>query len=161
MNNSPVFICICLLGMSLSLPTRAQKFDSHIPMQRSQADTYYVDVQIDGFGDANFMVDTGSGYTVINQQTLSKLLQENNATYIKELTGILADGGEMNVPVYTISQLNIGGNCRLQNIQVAVFPGSTRQILGLSTLEQASPFIFSTDPPMLVLSHCQKTKMLR
>ena len=50
--------------------------------------------------------------------------------------------------------MNIGGQCPLEDIEVAVFPGNTRQILGLSTLRQASPFIFSMDPPQLVLSNC-------
>ena len=33
-----------------------------------------------------------------------------------------------------------------------MFPGKTRQILGLSALRQAAPFIFSLNPPELVLS---------
>jgi hypothetical protein len=39
-------------------------------------------------------------------------------------------------------------------VEAAVFPGKTRQILGLSALKKAAPFIFSMDPPNLVLSNC-------
>jgi hypothetical protein len=60
----------------------------------------------------------------------------------------------MMLPIYSIQSINIGGQCSLQDIEVAVFPGNTRQILGLSTLRQASPFIFSMDPPQLILSNC-------
>ena len=35
-----------------------------------------------------------------------------------------------------------------------MFPGKTRQILGLSALRQAAPFIFSMNPPKLVLCNC-------
>jgi hypothetical protein len=50
--------------------------------------------------------------------------------------------------------MEVGKECRVTDIEVAVFPGSTRQILGLSTLRKASPFLFSMDPPRLHLSNC-------
>jgi hypothetical protein len=55
--------------------------------------------------------------------------------------------------------MSIGGQCDLKNIEVAVFPGKTRQILGLSALRQASPFIFSINPPELILSNCSTEMM--
>jgi len=39
-------------------------------------------------------------------------------------------------------------------VEAVVFPGKTRQILGLSALRQAAPLIFSLNPPKLVLSNC-------
>jgi predicted aspartyl protease len=100
------------------------------------------------------MVDTGSGYMTINEETLAILLREERAQYVKELAGILANGNRIVVPVYAISEINIGGECRLENVEAAVFPGRTRAILGLSALTKAAPFIFSVDPPELVLSNC-------
>jgi hypothetical protein len=76
------------------------------------------------------------------------------AQYLRELTGILANGTEMQVPVYRLSAVRIGEKCLLQDVEAAVFPGDTRQILGLSALQKAAPFIFSTQPPKLQLSHC-------
>ncbi len=75
--------------------------------------------------------------------------------YLRDLIGVLANGDEIRVPVYALAFVRIGGICVLENVEAAVFPGSTRQILGLSALLKAAPFIFSTDPPKLELSHCQ------
>lgn len=132
----------------------AADFDSNIPMHDKGAATYYVAGEIAGVGAVDFMVDTGSGYMTINEETLGILQKSGGVAYVKELSGILADGSRMTVPVYRLSQVRIGPSCTLYDIEAAVFPGKTRQILGLSALRQASPFIFSMDPPKLVLSNC-------
>jgi len=137
----------------------SQNFDISIPMQEKNAATFYIDVNITGYGNAEFMVDTGSGYMTINQQTLDVLIEKQQAVYRKELSGILANGERMVVPVYMISKVAIGGECEIHNVEAAVFPGTTRQILGLSALTRTAPFIFSTDPAELVLS-CQTGEKL-
>ncbi len=70
------------------------------------------------------------------------------------LACILADGNRLVVSVYAIRELRIGGKCTLHDVEAAVFPGRIRQILGLSALNRAAPFIFPVEPPQLVLSHC-------
>jgi len=125
-----------------------------ISMETTGASTFYVKGEILGMGPVKMMVDTGSGYSTINEETLDVLKQQGKAEYVKELTGILANGEKMVVKVYSISAINIGNNCWLKNIEVAVFPGKTRQILGLSALKKTAPFTFSVDPPELALSNC-------
>lgn len=132
----------------------AGDFDSNIPMRDKGAETYYVDGEIHGVGPVDLMVDTGSGYMTINETTLGILRESGGATYVKDLSGILANGTTMTVPVYRIAALRIGASCTLHDVEAAVFPGKTRQILGLSALRQAAPFIFSMNPPKLVLSNC-------
>ncbi|MEE9494202.1 MAG: retropepsin-like aspartic protease [Gammaproteobacteria bacterium] len=144
--------------VSITTITRAAEFDSTIPMQEKGAATFYVPTQVSGLQTTEFMVDTGSGYTTINEETLASLQLQDNAVYVKKLQGILANGERIVVPVYLIRQLTIGGQCELHDIEVAVFPGKTRQILGLSTLRKTAPFIFSMDPPQLILSHCSDRK---
>jgi len=46
------------------------------------------------------------------------------------------------------------GPYRLQNVEAVVFPSTKRQILVLNVLNRSVPFIFSMNPPELVLSHC-------
>ena len=75
-------------------------------------------------------------------------------SYIKQLQGTMADGSTREVPVYAIRRMSIGGDCWLYDVEAAVFPGDSRQILGLSALRKAAPFIFSVDPPTLSLSGC-------
>jgi hypothetical protein len=72
---------------------------------------------------------------------------------VKQLRAVLANGSELIIPVYAINQLRIG-NCTIRNVEAAVFPARTRQILGLSALNKAAPFTFSVSPPELVLSNC-------
>lgn len=135
----------------------AGDFDSNVPMRDKGAATYYVDGEIRGVGAVDLMVDTGSGYMTINEETLEILQTSGDATYVKDLSGVLADGSTMTVPVYRIAQMRIGDACVLRDVEAAVFPGKTRQILGLSALRQAAPFIFSMNPPKLVLSNCTAT----
>ena len=123
-------------------------------MHQKSAQTYYVEGRIGGLAPDEFMVDTGSSYTTINEHTLEQLLALEVANYVRDLTGVLANGDELLVPVYRVTNLRVGESCLLSDIEVAVFPGRTRQILGLSTLRLASPFLFSIEPPELRLSNC-------
>ena len=129
-------------------------FTTTVPMRNKGAATYYVSGEIEGVGAVELLVDTGSGYSTIGQDTLDTLVGDGRASYVKKLTGIMADGSKMTVPVYRISGMVIGTECWLGQIEAAVFPDSTRFILGLSALRQAAPFIFSMGPPELVLSNC-------
>jgi predicted aspartyl protease len=145
----------CLaLGLTLvSPPVLAGDFDVTVPMHDKGLATYYVNAQVADLGASEFMVDTGSGYLTINEQTLIALQERKQAQYVKQLRAILANGTELIIPVYAINQLRIG-NCTIRNVEAAVFPARTRQILGLSALNKAAPFTFSVDPPSLVLSNC-------
>ena len=143
-----------MLAAACASLASAQEFGTFVPMREKGSATYYVTTEILGLGSVELMVDTGSSYTTINEETLAVLVQQQRAAYVSDLEGMLADGTRLMLPIYSIQSINIGGQCPLQNIEVAVFPGNTRQILGLSTLRQASPFIFSMDPPQLVLSNC-------
>ncbi len=148
-----------LLAAALTLPVLSFADDSSItvPMHDKGMSTYYVPAQIADLAMSEFMVDTGSGYLTINQQTLSALQARQQVEYVKELRAILANGAEIVIPIYTIDELRVGG-CVIRNVEAAVFPGRTRQILGLSALNKAAPFVFSVDPPKLVLSNCVKNE---
>jgi predicted aspartyl protease len=125
-----------------------------IPMNQKQLATYYIEANMHGSGAVEFMVDTGAGYTTINEDTLALLKQAGNADYIGELTGVMADGSQHRLPVYLIRHLVLGKDCVLSNVEAAVFPQNTRMLLGLTALEKAAPFVFSTNPPRLSLSNC-------
>lgn len=133
---------------------KAAEFETPIPMRDGGGATYYVKAHLEGAGEADFMVDTGSGYLTLNEETLAALREAGRARYLHDLRAVLADGSELTMPVYRVDSLSIGGLCELRDVEAAVFPGSTRQILGLSALKKAAPFIVSFDPPSLILSHC-------
>lgn len=143
-----------LLGCILAGAAGGEEFGTTVPMTGKGLATYYVSAEVAELAAADFLVDTGSGYLTLNEQTLARLLETGSARYLRDLTGILADGNRLVVPVYSVRELRIGGKCTLRDVEAAVFPGRTRQILGLSALNRAAPFIFSVEPPQLVLSHC-------
>lgn len=147
---------LALFLLIAALPLAAEPdFQTLIEMKDRGASTYYVDVYMTGAGMQQFLVDTGSSYTTINENTLAELLASDQAEYLRDLEGVLADGSKQVLPVYMIKSLSIGSSCGLGAVQVVVFPGDTRNILGLNALRDAAPFIFSVDPPTLALSNCQ------
>jgi hypothetical protein len=145
-------LSLCILCMSSG--TVAGEPLASIPMQAKGADTYYIKGNIRGFGRTEFMVDTGSGYVTINEHTLAILKNKGEAIYVKDLMGVLADGQRKVFPVYRIASIRLGDNCELRNVEAAVFPGRTRQILGLSGLKKAGGFTFSFNPPQLTFATC-------
>lgn len=148
---------LCLLVLFLAggaSVASAGQFDTTVGMRATSSTTFYVEGRIAGLGTVDLMVDTGSGYTTINEEMLAQLQSVGSVRYVKELRGRLANGSEIEVPVYAIEALSVGGGCWLRDVEAAVFPGSTRAILGLNVLQRTAPFIFSFEPPQLVLSNC-------
>ena len=137
----------------------SEAFSTSVPMHSKGAMTYYVGGFIEGVGRTEFMVDTGSGYSAINEETLAVLEEQGLAHFIKDLNGVLADGQQIVVPIYLISSISIGNACSIKDIEVAIFPGKTRAILGISTLQRTAPFQFSMVPPELLLSNCVPPKL--
>ncbi len=153
MKRPPLKSVFWLLALLTANAVAADAFHI-IPMNQKRLATYYIEASMRGSGDVEFMVDTGAGYTTINEHTLQQLLLADNAVYVGELTGVMADGTRHQLPVYRIKRLVLGAGCVLEDIEAAVFPEKTRMLLGLSALEKAAPFTFSTNPPSLGLSNC-------
>ena len=147
-------ISLAILLFTVISPVGANdlKFNKRVPIASKGTAAYYIEGHIEGFGTAQLLVDTGSGYTTIDTETLAVLQRNGRATYLRQLRGIMADGSHKVLPVYLISSINLGGECMIRNVEAAVFPNKTRPILGLKTLSKVSPFIFSMDPPSLMLS---------
>jgi predicted aspartyl protease len=155
--NRLILSALLLISYAGQLWSEQLIFD--VPMHSKGANTFYISGKIGNMAPTEFMVDTGSSYMTINESTLAELKLVGNPRYLRDLKGILANGAEMQVPVYTVSDVLIGEKCLLEEVEVAVFPGNTRQILGLSALLKTAPFTFSTEPPQLQLSNCNLTEM--
>lgn len=128
-----------------------------IPIHEKSGTTFYVSGAIDGYGDTEFLIDTGASHLAINEHTLKALQRGGHAQYLRRLSGTMADGRRQAVPIYSISGIRIGENCVLRGVEAAVLPGSTRNILGLSALRRTAPFTLSMDPPLLSLSGCDES----
>ncbi len=126
-----------------------------IPMENQGARTFYVQSSMPGGNESKLLIDTGSGHSVINETTLASLKSSGNATFIKNLRGVMADGSTRIVPLYKLSVITIGHACVIRDVEAVVMPGNTRQILGISALQKAAPFGLSFSPPILSLSNCE------
>jgi hypothetical protein len=127
---------------------------THVPLHSVGTATYYVVGDIEGYGSTQLLIDTGSSYSTISEETLDILVDKGTAKYLKTLQGTLANGKVITVPIYLVSGINIGGNCFIHEIEVAIFSAKIRPVLGLSALRKVAPFVFSLNPPNLALSHC-------
>jgi hypothetical protein len=158
MNGNLRRLLCALICCGVVLPTFSDQLQltKRVPMMNRGASTFYVEGHIDGFGPAFMLVDTGSSYSTVNEETFAILEKTGHTSFIKELQGTMADGSRRVVPIYRISGVNLGGECYIGDVEVALFPGSTRLILGLSVLRKVSPFMFSMgDTPHIMLSNCQ------
>ena len=143
--------------LALSSSSLAQKgSEQHIPMHSRGTNTWYIDSAISDAGRHPMLVDTGSGYSVINEDTLEQLKAKGQAQYVSKLRGKMADGSERIVPLYRIASITLGESCVIRNINAAVLPSNSRQIIGISTLVRAGSFSMSFDPPLLTLSDCSE-----
>ncbi len=125
-----------------------------VSLSKSVPGTFYAAGSLPGYGDVDFLVDTGSSFTVINADILEKLLESSRAKFERNLEGHMADGSKRIVPLFTIDGLSLGGDCLLENVEVAVMPGNTRPILGMNLLSRLAPFKFSANPPSIEFSTC-------
>lgn len=125
-----------------------------IPLYDKGLASYYVAGHIGGYGDIEFMVDTGSAYVAISENVIAQLADQNLAKFVHTKSAVLANGGTIAIRVYRIAGLRVGDRCELRDVDVAVVPGMQRQILGLNALKMAAPFTISVEPPSLSLSHC-------
>ena len=151
---SATVVALAMLGIATS--ASAGDEITAVPMTMKGSKTFYVAGWVAGVEPTEFMVDTGSSYMTINQVTLAKLKGNAQVNHLRDLTAVLANGDEVVMPVYSIPRVVLGNSCELVDIEAVVFPGNTRQILGLSVLRKAAPFMFSVDPPELRLSNCRQ-----
>jgi len=147
------YLIPCLLAISFTSNAIAEQSHS-IPILISASRTFYIEARIGELNSSKFMLDTGSGYTTINNESFQSLQKDHKIRFVKKIMGVLADGSQRTVDIWEVESLTLNGVCTLKNIQVALMPGTSRQILGLTTLTKAAPFTVSLDPPKLTVSNC-------
>lgn len=151
-------VCTLVLASLCVLPViaadAAERFTHAAEMQRVESGNYYVH-GIFGTGvETDLLVDTGSGYVALTRTTFARIKDLPGVVYLRDIAGSMANGKRLNVPVYRVASLQIGESCVLTDVEVAVLPGATRDILGLSALRKVEPFALQLDPPVLYLSSC-------
>lgn len=134
------------------LAAAAERFDYSVPMQQQKSGNYYVQGTLSDGVETEFLVDTGSGYVSLSRRTFSRI--ERQAEYLRDIAGAMANGSVLKVRIYRVATLTLG-DCVLSDVEVAVLPGASRDILGLSALRRVEPFAMQLTPPRLIVSDCQ------
>jgi predicted aspartyl protease len=145
-----VFISFACFGTT----TNASDVQVTLPLTEHGMSTYYASVTVHGTAIRAYMVDTGAGYTTINKAMLKELKKKGQVSFNRSITAVMADGSERSVDIYTVRKLTLGENCHFRDVEVAVLPGTSRTILGMSLLKRAAPFTFNAEPPSLSLGQC-------
>lgn len=118
-------------------------------MQLMASGAFYVKASLDSRVNTDMLLDTGSGYVSLSDETFGKIKDEPGTVFQRYITGMMADGKASRVPVYLISELKLSEHCVLRDIEVAVLRNATRDILGLSALRQLQPLTLQLDPPVM------------
>jgi len=149
---------LLLVFVSLAATASAvagQPFEFRAGMHRVDSGNYYVAGSFGHGVGTEFLVDTGSGYVALSPATFARVKALPGVVFLREITGSMADGRVRRVPVYQVATLQLGDACHLHDIEVAVIPGSHRDILGLSALAKVEPFAMQLSPPVLMVSNCE------
>jgi predicted aspartyl protease len=147
---------LATLVLAAAVPAaEADWFDLTVPMQQQKSGNFYVQGVLSDEVATEFLVDTGSGYVSLSKTTFSRLKDRPGTEYVREIVGAMANGELVRVPIYRIATLSLSEQCVLADVEVAVFPGTRRDILGLSALRRVEPFALRLSPPVLMVSGCR------
>jgi len=139
----------------LLLSTFAWAGQVTLPLETTGSGTFYLPAVVDRQVDTRLLLDTGSGYVSLSQQTFNKLTRDSTRHLLRHIQGVMANGKTVSVPVYQIAELGLGAGCVLYDIEVAVMPSGSRDILGINAIRQLQPITLGLDPPRLS-GNCQE-----
>nr|MBV6630005.1 clan AA aspartic protease [Oceanococcus sp. HetDA_MAG_MS8] len=132
----------------------AHGVEQDVVLEQRPSGGLYVNARIGAETPSAFLVDTGAGYSSISQKLFRRLQRKNALVHIDRVAARMADGRLRAMDIYQAQSLQVGDNCELGPVEVAVLPGSQRNILGMSALAKAAPFMLGVNPPSMRLSHC-------
>ena len=133
---------------------QAGPFGTSVEMHQHSSGNVYVTGYFNGDIATEFLVDTGSGYVTISTSTYRKISKKVDTQYLRTIRGALANDKVIKLAIYRVAHLSIGSQCDLFDVEVAVMPGESVNILGINALQQKQPFALQFDPPQLLLSNC-------
>lgn len=132
----------------------ATDFDAEVPLVRHASGNLYVDGELAPGIAAEFLLDTGAGVVSVSEALFDRLSDRTHVEPAGRVAARLANGRFQAMNLYKVASFRIGGSCEIGPVEIAVMPGSDRNILGLSALSKAAPFAVHVTPPKLVLSGC-------
>ena len=132
----------------------AHEFTYRVPMTVHASGNVYVTARFESGPSTELLVDTGSGFVALSKDTFAPLKALDSTVFVRRMHATMAGGRTTTLPVYRIASLTLGADCVVRDVEVAVLPGRSANILGLSALRQVQPFAVDLDAPTLFPSHC-------
>lgn len=101
----------------------------------------------------DFLIDTGSTYTVLNKEVFNRI--DKNLIEYKDKVAVRTSTGQIHkLPHYEIKEMWIG-LCRITNVDVLVVKRKSGiNLLGIDTLKKISPFSINFDPYAIMTVNC-------
>jgi predicted aspartyl protease len=129
----------------------------NLPLELANSGNFYLHGTLLEEVDTDLLVDTGSGYVSLGSRTFNRIRRLPGTEYLRDIQGTLANGNTLRIPIYRVAELMLNEDCVLRNIEVAVFLGADRDILGLNALRRMQPFTLQMDPPTLIATQCRES----
>lgn len=152
--NAPRALWLLIGALLATAPASADELAFETELLRHDAGTFYVRGRLGADVETELLLDTGSSYVALTRATFRKLAIGAEAEYLRHIEGAMASGRRLRAPVYRLATLAIGERCVLRDVEIAVLPNASRDILGLSALRQMQPIALSLDPPSLRFARC-------
>lgn len=144
---------LSVLGFAMLASASTKKMTT-IPLFNKTSNVFYLTANLEGAGPAEFMLDTGAGFSTIEKKILNRLKKQGKAKFLKKMNGYLADGSHRSIRVYRLSKLRLNDGCVVDEFEAAILPGESKNILGMNVLSRTAPFSVSVQPPSLAVSGC-------
>lgn len=130
-----------------------EPFAHEVPLQPTAAGSFTVTGTLGGV-EGEFLLDTGASMITVSSEFFDEMEARQALEPSRRMAARLASGRVEAVDIYRIEALQLGENCQVGPVEVAVMPRGGRNLLGMSVLMQAAPFAVSASPPALALSRC-------
>ncbi len=117
-----------------------------IALSASDVGTLHLEGRIGRGIERRFLLDTGSAYVVLTDDTRRALDAEGSLIPVRTLRAVMANNATAHAPVYRVSALRLGNGCVVRNFEAVVLPGARKDILGLSVLRAVAPFTVDVEP---------------
>ncbi|MEE4192569.1 MAG: retropepsin-like aspartic protease [Halieaceae bacterium] len=128
-------------------------FAHQVPLQPTSAGSFTLIGTLGG-ATGEFLLDTGASMITVSREFFESMPAQVGLKPSRRVAARLASGRTQTVEVYEFSTLQLGQECVVGPVEVAVMPRGGRNLLGMSVLMNAAPFAVSASPPALALSRC-------
>ncbi len=130
-----------------------EPFSHQVNLNATSAGSFTVTGTLGGVS-GEFLLDTGASMITVSREFFEAMQAHGKPRLARRMAARLASGRVEAVDVYELPALELGADCTVGPVEVAVMPRGGRNLLGMSALTQAAPFAVSASPPVLALSRC-------